>query len=137
MPITVDPNLVRAALDTWLTADDLPDATIMLPLYAGAAVREVQARDADADLRTGTARERLHVAAALLTAARLVVAVPFVTAETHGQDSYTRQTLTPEDRAAVLRATAEDEIAGVIDVATVVVIDLPFFRLGTGGRGRA
>ena len=109
---------IRAALDVSLKAQTLPDATIALPIYQGAAEAEVLARDPLAESRAGAALQRVVNAAIFLTAAYLAPAMPALTAETIGKYSYERKTDWAA-RAADLRQRADVELAAVLtpDVA--------------------
>jgi len=109
---------VRAALDISLTSAALPDAIIELDLYAGAATRAIRARDPIAESRTGDDLARVQLAAVLWCAALLVPALPQIASETHGDDTYRRQTSDPLVFATELRGRAEAELAAVLNAGT-------------------
>lgn len=109
---------VRAAIDVSLDAAALPDAVISLDLYAGAAQRAVRARDPQAESRTGDDLARVKLAAALWCAGLLAPALPAISRETHGNDSYQRLTRDPALLGAELISRAEAEIAAVLGSGT-------------------
>lgn len=127
---------IRAVIDTSLTTAELPDGTIQLTVFHGAAEAEVKARveewaDLDGDAATRTTRAWIY-----LTAALLVTAIPHLTAERSADgQSYTRQAVDPAALAASLRARADAEIAAVTDAEPTG--DRPTaFVLASGRRGR-
>lgn len=129
---------VRAAIDTSLTEDDLPDATIALDLYAGAANRWLLRRDSDAATRMGDDAASVTLAAVLYCAALLVGAIPRLTQENHdGVTSYTRALETPAQIAERLLARAEDALAGVLEPSAPTTASIPtMFTRASGRRGR-
>lgn len=105
---------IRAALSTTLTVAALPDATIALPLYQGAAEREAAARVAGLTLDTDQ-QAQLVEAAIYLCAARLALAVPSITQEGVGRRDYEyrAQPLAPDALAKQLRARASAAISSI------------------------
>lgn len=103
---------VRAALDLGLSTHDLPDATIELPIYKGAAERDVKAIDPDAESRTGDELEKAQNAAIYFCAARLAPSVVRLTSlSVQTRDvSYQKQTFDPEEKAAELIRRAKEEM---------------------------
>lgn len=126
---------VRAALDVSLTAQVLPDATIALSIYHGAAEAEILARDPLAATRTGDELQHIQNAAVLLTAALLAAAMPAYTAETFSDYSYQRK-VDWAARAAELRKRAEAELATVLEPENPTTASKPtMFTTAPGTRG--
>lgn len=129
---TANCDLIRAAIDTSLTAEALPNATIALDVYLGAAEREVKARDTAWASRTGDELTALKTAVAYLTAARLAPAVPQIV---DAKDRDLSRRLQERDMmvlAAALRGYADTELQ------TLVVDDVrpTMFARATGRRGQ-
>jgi hypothetical protein len=101
---------IRASIFLNLKRSDLPDDTIALPIYQGAAEAEVLARDPGAAERTGDDLERVKRAAMLLTAARIAPALrlPQQYTEYQGEQNFGKWDGTA--RALQLRAEALAEI---------------------------
>lgn len=110
---------VRAALDTSLTAELLPDAILALPIYVPAGIADVLAIDPGAEARTGADGAAVHRAAVCFSAARLAVAAPAIQSEAFGDVTYDRGTVDYAARAATLRAIATAAIGAVAAVAGV------------------
>mgnify|MGYP001192831459 CR=1 FL=1 len=127
---------IRAAIDISLTATDLPDATIALDLYAGAAERWVLGRDPDAASRTGDDALRVKEAAVCACAALLLPALPAIRRETHGDDSYERQVVDPEKQAAALWGRASAAIDAYLAPDDDDGPRPTFFALASGRRVR-
>lgn len=127
---------IRAAIDVSLDAETLPDTIIDLDLYAGAAMRDVLARDPLAESRSGAELLRAKSAAVLFAAARLIGSLPQVFKETRADHSYERDKIDSSARAAELRALAEAELASYLDPGDLTSTRPPFFRLAHGYRGR-
>lgn len=126
---------VRAALDVSLTVLVLPDATIALSIYHGAAEAEILARDPLAATRTGDELQHIQNAAVLLTAALLAPALPGYTAEDFSEYSYQRKT-DWATRAAELRKRAEAELAAVLEPENPTTASKPtMFTTAPGTRG--
>lgn len=128
---------IRAALDTSLDTSALPDQTIALDIYQGAAEREVKERDPDWAARTGTDALRLRAAAVFLTAARLTSAVIRVTSvNVQSRDlSYSRPVFDPAEKAAQLRALAEQELAALVTPNAATSGRPTMFSLASSRRG--
>jgi len=118
---SADYPAIRAALHTSITDTILPDATIALDIYQGAAEAEIVRRDPDALTRTDDELTHIENAAVLLTAAFLAPAVELVQSEyiPGGGYRYQRPEVNWQDRAAVLRQRAETELAAVLTPTTV------------------
>lgn len=104
---------VRAAIDLSLVGDQttVSDAVIDLELYEPAAEAEVMRRVPNADSLTGDALAAAQRATIYLTAARLVLSLPTLSAEKIDTYSYTREVPDPTAQAATLRFLASTEIA--------------------------
>jgi len=128
MPLltAADYPAIRAALDISLTSAELPDLIIGLDMYVGAAQRAIRARDPIAESRTGDDLARVRLAAMLWCAALLVPALPQIASETHGDDTYRRQTSDPLAVALELRGRAEAELAAVLNAGTGSRTPRPF-----------
>lgn len=128
---------IRAALDTSLDRSALPDDTIALDIYQGAAEREVQERDPDWATRSGADALRLRAAAVFLTAARLAGAVIRVTSvNVQSRDlSYSRPVFDPAQKAAELRALAEQELTAVLTPSADTSGRPTMFSLASSRRG--
>lgn len=81
---------VRTALDPTLTAEELPDSTIRLDLYAGRAERWVQSLDPQWQQRTPAQQQGEARAAALYCAGLLALAWPVMRSERFGDYTYSR-----------------------------------------------
>lgn len=128
---------IRAALDTELDETALPDKTIALDIYHGAAEREVQARDPDWATRTGEDGQRLRAAVVYLAAARLASAVVRLTSiNVQSRDlSFSRPVFDPAVKAAELRALAEQELAAVLTPEESTSGRPTMFSLASARRG--
>lgn len=127
---------VRFAIDTSLTASDLPAAVIAQPIYLGAADAEVKRRDPLWASRTGDAAQQLVQAAILLTAAYLAPAIPQLSAERYPEGySYERATDYAQ-RAQELRQRAETLIQGVLAPGDLAASRPTLFAAACGRRGR-
>lgn len=111
---------VRAVLDVDLNTQNLPDTTIALDIYEGAANQDVLDRDPAAASRTGTDGERVLRAAIYFCAARLTGAVVRLTSiSIQARDlTYAKQTFDPTERAEELRDLANDELDEVLGEET-------------------
>lgn len=128
---------IRAALDTELDSNSLPDATIALNIYQAAADQDVIDRDPDAESRTGTEAARILRAAIYFCAARLTSAVIRITSlSIQARDmNFSKQTFKPEEKAAELRKLAEIELGEVL-TPTDTSPNMPImFAVATGRRG--
>lgn len=126
---------VRAAIDLELDSTALPDATIALAIYAGAADQDVLARDPLAETRTGSDLIHVQNAAVYSCAARLIIALPQVTSEeTPDGHRYQVRAWEPAARAAALRALAAAELDAVV-TADASADRPPFFTRASGTRG--
>lgn len=136
---SADYPAVRAALDVSLSESELPDGVISQGIYAGAARSEVLERVPTAESETDVDTiERLSRAVIYLTAARLAPAVVRITSIsiTSGDRNYSRQTFDPTERAAQLRAMAEQELSEVEEPDEETPARPPMFALASGQRGR-
>lgn len=130
-----DGEKVRAVLDIRLTAEMVPDSTIMLDPFAGAAVRAIKSADPSWATRTETELERLRAATVYYTAANMVYALPFIVSENVGGYSYDIKAVDPAVRAAQLRALGDSELAAVT-LSTELDPYIPtVFTTAPGGRG--
>jgi hypothetical protein len=138
MPIlaSADYQEIREQIDISLDALALPDAVVGRDAYAGAAMREVIARDPLAESRTGADGARVRLAAIYLTAARLCPAVPALQSETHGETTYRRMAFDATKRAEELRSLAESELSAVLEPGDATPYRPTMFGLASGRRGR-
>lgn len=136
MALVVDHDAVRAVIDTSLTEDVLPDLTIELSAFAGAAIDAIEARDDQAQTRTGDEAARLNRALVYLTAANLLPSVPQLVSEKLGPVSTTRLATNWQERAADLRLRADEEIQAVLDSETVAPSRPTVFATARGTRWR-
>lgn len=104
---------VRAAIDVSLTAAVLPDDTIGLDVYVGAAEREVRLADPLAESYSGENMERVKAAAILLTAAALCPAIPRLTSERFADYQYGQQAVDWAALAEHLRRRARAELSAI------------------------
>lgn len=125
---------IRQALDITFDENYLPDATIALPIYLGAAESEIVRRDPQAASRTGAAGIHIKNAVILLTASYLAPAIQSMHAETFGTYTYTHDTTNWQEKAEQLAARSEQELQSAMG-------NLPaparpsFFTVARGGRG--
>jgi hypothetical protein len=137
MPIlsNLDYPDVRAALDSDLSENDLPDTFINRKIFAPAAIQDVLDRDPDAATRTGDDGDRVKRAAIYFCAARLaptVVRLTSLNVQTRDM-SYQKPVFDPDERAAQLRNMAEEELAGVLNIDPARP---EFFSVARGTRGK-
>jgi len=136
MPVMVEPEQVRQALDVTLDETSLPTTLILSPIFLGAAVAEVVRRDPDANTRTGTEARRVNAAAVYLTAARIAPSLPAIVRERLGDSETQLAAVDWLARADVLRMRAAQELAVVLDTAGDASYARPtFFTLAHGRRG--
>jgi hypothetical protein len=133
---TAEYPAIRAAIDVSLDSAALPDATIALGIYAGAAELDVISRDPLALSRTGAELAHVTNAAIYFCAARLIVALPQILRETFADHSYERGQTDIAQRAGELRALATAEIETVISPTDTTPAMPTMFTVGTGDRGR-
>jgi len=129
---------IRAALDVDLDSSNLPDSTIALDIYSGAADQLVYNRDPSADSRTGDDADRIKRAAIYFCAALLapvVVRITSLAVQTRDV-SYSRPVFDPAERAAELRALAEAEIDEVLTPTEEAPGRPTMFDTAAGTRGR-
>lgn len=130
---------VRAALDTNLTAADIPDSLLAQTIYLDAAIADVIAHYPTAAANAVAAQQaRITRAAIYFCAARLAPAAIRVTSlSVATRDlSYGRQTFDPEKRAAELRALAEGELAAIVEPDEETPNRPTMFATAHGYRGR-
>lgn len=129
---------IRAALDTELDSDKLPDSIIALSIYKEKARQDVLKRDPDAESRTGDKFTHVQNAAIYLCAALLAPAVIRVTSvNVQGRDlSYQRRIWDPADKAAELRELAEQELAAVLTPTDDTPGMPTMFTVAGGTRGK-
>ncbi len=110
---------VRAAIMVDMTAAQLPDAVIALPIYTGVAEMAVKGLDPDwATHNTDPdSLAALTVAAIYWCASLLVPTLPFVKSETFGQRDYQYQAdaITPDRLMGILRARASALVGLVVN----------------------
>lgn len=133
-----DYETIRKLLDVSLNDGQLPDSTIGLDIYQGAAIADVLELHPTAESETGTDLLRCKRAAAYFCAARLAPAVVRITSLTiQARDlNYARPVFDPEKRAAELRALAQAEITEVLTPTEQAGTRPTMFVLATGNRGR-
>ena len=129
---------IRAALDTELTAEVLPDDTINLPIYREAADQDVLDLDPDAETRTGTEQARVQRAAIYFCAARLAPVVSRINQMNLGNGgmSYSREVFDPDERADQLREMARKEIDAILTPDEAAPRRPIAFAKAIGRRGR-
>ena len=131
-----DYAMVRAAIDLSVTASVLPDATIQLDIFQGAAEAELLGRYPDIADAEGADLVVAKRAAAYLTAARILPRLPNITSEDLGDQNYNREPIDIEARVKELRALAW-QAAGDIADPDMSRTPLPFvFDTISGRRGR-
>ena len=134
-----DWGAVRASIDVSLTATELPDATIALPIYVDAAEAEVVALDPLALTYTAGTANNVSVrnAAIFLTAARLAYVVPVLKRETMTDGySYERAIVEPAALEKRLRTLALAAVDAVLASSSSSSTIPTFFTRATGGRNR-
>lgn len=130
-------GLIRQAIDTSLTADDLPLSVISAPIYMDAAEAEVQRRDPAWASRSGAAQLALQRAVIFLTAAYLAPALPALRSEAYPEGyRYERQGVDYAARAAELRALADAEVASIVTPEEAAPLRPITFAAASGRRGR-
>lgn len=130
---SADYPAIRALLDVNLDTTLLPDATIALAPFVGAAELEIARRDPSAATRTGDEATHIKLAAILLAAAYLAPSVPRLVSSSMSGVSFSMQQATWDQIAQRLHTEADRHL-------TVVVGDSPagptHFALATGTRGK-
>lgn len=131
---------MRAALDVTLDATRLPDSTIASAPYHPAAEAEAARRlGTYAAAAASPVQPAATRAVVLLTAARLLPALPNVTQRRLLDTSFTFAPQAIKERVAALRADAARELAEVIrtlDPAAVQVAPPTHFAVAPGGRAQ-
>jgi hypothetical protein len=132
-----DYAMVRAALDVALDETKLPDTTITLDIYLGAAEREAKSRDSSWASREDDELAQLKAATAYLTAARMVYAViPLTAISAQTRDiSYSRPAWDAEKKRADLMAMAESEFNELLTPSETAPDRVSCFAGGKGRRG--
>lgn len=129
---------IRAAINIGLDDVGLPDATIALPIYLGAADTEVKRRDPLWVSRTGTELRHLKNAVIYFAAARIVLVLARPSSETFGQRySYKIDQLSASQLASSLESFGDDELIAVLNPGSDDVVEQPItFSLGQVCRPR-
>lgn len=129
---------IRSLIDTELSPTQLPDATIGLDIYQGAAESELLDRVPDAASKTGSDEVRVKRALVYLTAARLVHSVVRATSmSVSTRDiAFARPSYDPDEKEAMLRGMAEREIAELLTPTATAPARPTMFRVGSSTRGR-
>lgn len=134
--ITITPANVRAAILISLTARALPDETIKLDIFAGAAIAEVKRRDPQWESRSEDDLAALNRAADYITASKLVKSVPVITAIRNETGAGVQQAAyDPDKREAELLGMAESELSSVIGDGSATSSMPVMFGLASGRRG--
>jgi hypothetical protein len=107
---------IRKAIDTDLTADDVPDDVIARSVYRGRGEAEVLRRVPDAESLAGEDLAAAKLGAVLFTAALLAEGLPRLTQERIGNYSYSlaRNSADVAGIAANLRRGAEAALAPIL-----------------------
>jgi hypothetical protein len=129
---------VRAALDTTLTADELPDSTINLPLYAGEADLTVRTLVPTwEDMVSVDQLARLKSAAIYFCAALLAPAVPRFNKESvgGGDHSYSTDNPSAQEMATLLRARAMGQLTALTPTENTPRVPV-LFTVAPGGRAQ-
>lgn len=124
---------VRAALDTKLTEEDLPNSIVAMDIYAGAAELDVLARDPQAESRTDDDLKRVKNAAVYFCAARLAPAIPHLVETGDENNTWRWQQRDWQARAQELRQLADESVN---EVLTTDVVRPKVFSVASGRRGR-
>jgi hypothetical protein len=127
---------IRAALDVSLDSTVLPDATIGLAIFQGAAEADVERQDPQWATRTGADATAIQNAAIYYTAARIAPSIPNITGEAIGDSSYRREAVDWTARAAWLRSQGDAALASILTPTTVPADRPTFFAVAAGCRGR-
>lgn len=128
---------IRAALDTSLDTDVLPDSILAMSIYSGAADAAVIDRDPDAESRTGDEATHVLNAAIFFCAAFLAPAVPNILHETYpGQKSYQIEEIDWKEKEAHLLKRANEELEAVLDPTDTTPGRPTMFIRAIGNRGR-
>lgn len=132
-----DTDGVRALIDVSLTADDLPDTTILSDIFAGRADDRISLWVARLGANIADDDPKLHRAAVVLTAALLARQVPFLLSERLPDYQYQRQAA----QAGQSHADMANDLAGeamrlVIDAVNNIAYPQPVtFAVAAGRRG--
>lgn len=138
-----DLDAVRWAIAVELTADDLPNHVITLPIYQGVAERWAKSVDPTIEdrLANGTQDQKNAALNAVIfkTASLLVSALPFLQREDFGPgEGFTRQKVDKGELAESLAARAAAELDSYLNPGgtTTSAAFLPAFAVAPGYRGR-
>lgn len=131
-------DAIRKAIAVELDADDLPDTTISLSIYLGAAERWAAAADPDIDTRQGAELEAAQNAVIFKCASLLVPAVPFLEQESFAVgEGFRRQRVDKEELAQTLAVRAQAELDSYLAAGSSTgATYLPVFCTAPGYRGR-
>lgn len=124
---------IRAAIDTMIGPDELPDSTIAMDAFIGEGQRLVTRKVPDATSRTGDELAQLRSAAILYTASLLAASVPLYTSEMVGHRGYQYQRVArdPQQLARDLRARAARLVSLTLNATGTPA---PVFAIAKGGR---
>ncbi len=119
---------VRRAIDPSFTARDLPDDSILDPIFTGPAISDVLKIDPAAPTREGAQQLYVKNALNLFLAARLLPAIRFTTKEDFGDGGgYTQQAVNVPARVAELRQLAKEELDHVVEAVLTEYAETPVF----------
>ena len=130
---------VLAALDTKLTDAHIPDTLLDQTIYKDAAIQDVTdvypaaASETDADNQTKITRAAIYFCAARLAPA--AVRITSINVNTRDM-SFSRKVFDPAERAAELRAMAQDELADILTPSDETPNMPTMFTVAPGYRGR-
>lgn len=132
-------DAIRKAISLELTAKEIPDEVIALPIYQGTAERWAALIDPAIATRQNAELEAAQNAVILKTASLLVAALPILEREEFGPgEGFTRQKVDRAKTAEQLASRAQSELDSYLLGAdsTASATFLPVFAVGSGGRGR-
>lgn len=131
---SVDPQQVRAAINATLNAAALPDATVLSPIYVNPAVRLLKSYHPEAEDATAADDiERIESALHFLVAANLVQALPQITSQSLGGESWSENVRDIPERVAELQGKALEELDALVSDSAS---DPPtIFDVASGRRG--
>lgn len=134
-----DTDAVRSLIDTSLTPDDLPDATILSDVFAGRASDRITDWVGRLGVQVPDNDPKLHRADIILTAAYLVRQVPFMLSERLPDYQYQRQAGPPSSRQDQANDLAGEAMRMVVDAAggTIPFPQASTFGTAAGRRGWA
>jgi hypothetical protein len=131
-----DAPAIRAAIDTMLDSDSLPDSTIMMSIFVDRAERWMAAQIPDFASRTGAEAAQIKDSLILYTASLLVPTVAILRSETLPEYAYTRPDVDLDEKEAKLKDDAQETIDPIVTPIGTTPNMATHFTVASAYRGR-